>query len=436
VQPRATAVKDSDMGARRLILRPRLIIDGISDSPREHGQVVIAAGMIAVVQDVPAGPVATDEAVPASETILELPDATVLPGLIDCHVHYTIDPSTDIDGIAQGAANPPERAVLIGARNAREALAAGVTTARSAGASRGLDIPLAAAIDHGDIEGPKLLPAGPAITITGGHGRSFGVEVDSAQDMVAAVRQLARDGARVVKLVASEAAMLTTDIAGVQELTSAEMSAVVGEAKRLRRRVLAHAQSSAAVAAAAEAGVDSVEHAFLADSDALRLLRESGAVLTPTLTVTDVYSRMPGLPPDVVRRQAEISVLHRASCERAIELGIPVVTGTDCGVRGVFPSMLAREIELLHEHGLSPMDAIRAATVNGASLLGISQEVGTLAAGLRADIIVVAGDPLANLRRLAEPVLVIRGGDIAYRRCGLDICRGNNFNVAYQSDLG
>lgn len=415
-------MKDGTAGGRRLILRPRLLIDGISDSPREHAQVVVAAGKIVAVQEVPnpADLPATKEAEAADDAILDLPDATVLPGLIDCHVHYTIDPSTDIDGIARGACDPPERVVLTGARNARQAIAAGITTARSAGASRGLDIPLAAAIDSGDIEGPRLLPAGPAITITGGHGRNFGVEVDRTDEMVVAVRRLARDGAQVVKLVASEAAMLTSDIAGVQELTSAEMSAMVREARRLRRRVLAHAQSSAAVAAAAQAGVDSVEHAFLADAEALGQLKVSGAVLTPTLSVTDVYSQMPGLPQDVVRRQAEISVLHRASCERAIELGIPVVTGTDCGVRGVFPGMLAREIELLYEHGLPPMDAIRAATVNGARLLGISHEVGTLAVGLRADILVVPGDPVTDLRCLAEPVLVIREGDIAYWRCGVD----------------
>jgi imidazolonepropionase-like amidohydrolase len=234
---------DSDTGPRRLIVRPRLVIDGLGSNPREHAQVVVAGGRIAAVEDVP--PVGGTAAGAATgDTIIDLPAATVLPGLIDCHVHYTIDPSPDVDGIAQGATDRPERAVLIGARNARQALFAGVTTARSAGASRGLDIPLAAAIARGDIEGPHLLPAGPAITITGGHGRDFGIEVDSVADMVRAVRRLAADGAMVVKLVASEAAMLTSNIAGVQELTSAEMSAMVGEARRLRRRVLAHAQSS------------------------------------------------------------------------------------------------------------------------------------------------------------------------------------------------
>jgi imidazolonepropionase-like amidohydrolase len=138
-------------------------------------------------------------------------------------------------------------------------------------------------------------------------------------------------------------------------------------------------------------------------------------VLTPTLTVTDVYSRLQGLPAEAVRRQAELSVLHRASCERAIKLGIPLVAGTDCGVRGIFPAMLAREVELLHEHGLAPMEAIRAATVSAARLLGIDHETGALAAGLRADVLAVDGDPVTDLRCLARPVLVMRAGEIVRR---------------------
>jgi imidazolonepropionase-like amidohydrolase len=394
---------------RPLVLRPHLVIDGRGDAPRPGLEILIEDGKILAVRSAQSG-------APQDGAVVELPEATVLPGLIDCHVHYTIDPSLDVEGIARGAVDPPERAVLIGARNARQALLAGVTTARSAGASRSLDIPLAAAITAGDVAGPRLIPAGAAVTITGGHGQHFGIQVDSIDGMITAVRSLARDGARVIKLVASEAAMLTTDLAGVQELTSEEMSAMTREARRLRLGVLVHAQSSPAVAAAAGAGVDSVEHAFLADESALRSLKDSGAFLTPTLTVTDVYSRMPGIPAEVTRRQAEISVRHRAACEMAIRMGIPVVTGTDCGVRGVFPDMLAREIALLHDHGLGVMDAIRAATVNAARLLGLSDEVGRVAAGMRADLIAVAGDPTADLRRLAQPLLVMRSGVIVHAR--------------------
>lgn len=402
-------VTQQTAGDQRIVLRPGLVIDGRGDSPRRALEILVGDGMILAVRPARTG-------APQGWTVVELPGATVLPGLVDCHVHYTIDPGLDVQGIVRGALEPPERAVLIGARNARQALSAGVTTARSAGASRSLDIALAAAIAAGDVAGPRLIPAGAAVTITGGHGQHFGIQVDSIADMITAVRALARDGAQVIKLVASEAAMLTTGRAGVQELTGDEMSAMTREARRLGLGVLVHAQSSPAVAAAAQAGADSIEHAFLADEAALRSVKDSGAFLTPTLTVTDVYSSMPGLSAAQTRRQAEISGQHRAACEMAIRMGIPLVAGTDCGVRGVFPDMLAREVALLHDHGLEAMDAIRAATVSPARLLGLGEEIGMVQAGMRADLIAVPGDPAADLRRLAQPWLVMQGGVIVCAR--------------------
>lgn len=379
-------------------------MDAVSDQARRGLEILVQEGLIAAVRPV-GGPA------PDGIPVLELPDATVLPGLVDCHVHYTIDPRLDVaDGIADGGSDPPQRCVLVGARNAREALRSGVTTARSAGASRGLDIALAAAIERGDVPGPRLLAAGPAITITGGHGRHFGIEVDSVTEMIRAVRRIVADGAQVIKAIASEAAMLTTGLAGVQELSREELAAIVAEAHRLERRVLAHAQGAAAVVAAAEAGVDSIEHAFLAGDAALRSIATSGAFLTPTLSVTDVYAGLEGLSEPVRARQRAISAQHRASCERAIELGIPLVAGTDCGVRGVLPDMLPREILLLADHGLTPIEAIRSGTVRGAQLLGLSDEIGTVEVGKRADLLVVRGDPLADLDALADPLLVVKHG--------------------------
>ena len=208
--------------------------------------------------------------------------------------------------------------------------------------------------------------------------------------------------------------MLTTNVAGVQELTELEMSAMVAEARRLRRPVLAHAQNSSAVIAASRAGVSSVEHAFLADDGALAVLKESGAFLTPTLTVTDVYSTRAGLSTAQQRRQADLSAAHRRSCQLAIRLAIPLVAGTDCGVPGIFPDMLAREIALLHDHGLTPIEAIRAATVNAARLLGIDDQVATITVGKRADILIVADDPLRDLSALSRPRLVLQGGRIVH----------------------
>jgi imidazolonepropionase-like amidohydrolase len=389
-----------------LVLRPDRVLDMTTGGAAEHTEVVVDAGRIAAVRPVGSVPEETLEG-----RALRLPGTTLLPGLIDVHCHYTLDPDLP-DGIARGATDPAERCVLVGARSAREALHAGVTTARSAGASRGLDVALARAIRDGLVPGPHLIPAGPAVTITGGHGMHFGVQADGVVGLVAALRGVVRDGAEVIKLVASEAAMLVGDNAAVPELTEDELTALVAEARRLGRRVLAHAQSSEAVVAAARAGVDSVEHAFLADDAALGELARSGRFLTPTLTVTDVYATLEDLPRERRERQALLSERHRRSCERAIELGIPLAAGTDCGVPAVYSHMLSREVRLMADHGLSTYDAIVTATSGAAQLLGVEQRVGSIRPGLDADLLVVEGDPVEDLRALDRVRMVLQRGAI------------------------
>ena len=178
---------------------------------------------------------------------------------------------------------------------------------------------------------------------------------------------------------------------------------------------MSHAQSSGAVVASARGGVDSVEHAFLADRAALDTLKECGTTLVPTLTVTDVWSNIPGVSQAIVDNQARLSVLHRQSCEYAIAIGVPLATGTDCGVRGVMPDMVWREIWNLHDHGLSAMDAIKAGTSGGARLLGLEDEAGVLAVGRPADIVMAPGNPLHDLKLLSNLSLVMQGGQIVQK---------------------
>jgi len=178
---------------------------------------------------------------------------------------------------------------------------------------------------------------------------------------------------------------------------------------------MSHAQSSGAVVASARGGVDSVEHAFLADRAALDTLKDCGTTLVPTLTVTDVWSNIPGVSQAIQENQARLSIQHRQSCEYAISIGVPTATGTDCGVRGVLPDMVWREIWNLHDHGLSAMDAIKAGTSGGARLLGIEDSAGAVAVGRLADLLLVHGNPLTDLRRLENPALVMLGGRVVHR---------------------
>ena len=392
-----------------LVFHDVRLIDGRSPEARAGVDVHVSDGLVTAIS--------ASSPPPDAATVIEGAGRTLLPGLIDCHSHYPIDTTVD-DGFA-AFRNDPETAIALRAAGmARRALESGVTTTRSAGSPGTFDYVLRDAINAGHVPGPRILAAGPAMTITGGHGWPFGRECDSEVEFRRGVRANIRDGADVIKAVASEAAMLSgwDQGGGAPEMTEDELRAVVDEAARLHRRVLAHAQGGEAVRRAARAGVASVEHAFLADESDLEVLKESGATLVPTLSVTDVWRTIAGLSAESRARQDMIEPLHRRSTETAIHLGIPLATGTDCGVRGVMSDMIPREIRLIHEHGASPMDAIFAATSNAARLLGLDKEIGTVETGKRADLLLVEADPLVDLRCLEEPRVVVKAGEIVFRR--------------------
>ena len=197
---------------------------------------------------------------------------------------------------------------------------------------------------------------------------------------------------------------------GGPELTLDELRAVVDTASELGVKVMSHAQDAESVRRSAKAGVASVEHAWLADRPALEALAASGAFLVPTMVVVDVNRTLGGLTPVQRERQDMIERRQRASIEAAIELGVPLATGTDTGEVGVTADMVWREIALIHAHGASPMAAIQAATSAAARLLGVDAELGEVSTGKLADLVLVEGDPLEDLARLAEPIHVLQGG--------------------------
>lgn len=382
------------------------VIDGVGDAALEHRDVVIEGGLIARIE--PARERAHGEG-----RLIPAQGRTLLPGLIDCHSHYTLDPWAP-DPFALVWRESDAMCLARAARCARTALHAGITTTRDAGAPRQLNFALRDAIAAGLIPGPRILAPGCAITITGGHGRLFGVEADGIEALRTAARAQMRDGADVVKIVASEAAMLTGPEAGVEEMTQEEIDMLVGEARRRGLRIFSHAQNSVSVTRSARARVDSVEHAFLADRTALAHLRDNNVTLVPTLAVTEVTLEADDLAPAYRERMLRIRDQHWASCEEAIRIGVNVVASTDCGVPRIHPNLLWRDVCLLHERGLSRMEAIRGATSRAAELLGIASHVGALTPGKQADCILVRGDPLADLRALGDVALVMQAGRVAH----------------------
>ncbi|HET8786202.1 MAG TPA: amidohydrolase family protein [Candidatus Limnocylindrales bacterium] len=393
-----------------VLVRAARLIDGVSATPRDRIDVLIEGERIVSVEDHdPLRPVAP------GAFVVEGSGRTLLPGLIDAHAHYTFDPT---EGSLQVIAARPDAEILAAARaHADRAVRAGVTTARGAGSIRNLECVLRDEIATGPTAGPRLVAAGTAVGSVGGHGSAFGLEASGEAGLAAATRQVIASGADVVKVVASEAAMLTTTglppgavVFGAPELTVDELRGVVSTARAADRSVMAHAQDSESVRRCALAGVTSVEHAWLADEAAIEAVAASGAWLVPTLVVTEVNRTLPGLTPAQRERQDLIETRHRASTEAAIRLGVPLATGTDTGEVGVTADMVWREIVLLHEHGATPMAAMKAATSSAARLLGVEDEVGYVQEGKLADLVLVDGDPTADLSVLARPVEVWQRG--------------------------
>jgi imidazolonepropionase-like amidohydrolase len=398
----------------RTVVTDVRLIDGIADDPRDHVDVVIDGDRISEIEPhLPDRPGLADP----PTVVIDGAGATMLPGLIDAHAHYTFDPTEG--SIATIARRPDAEIALAAAGHAARALRAGITTARGAGSVRNLEVALRDAIVAGLVPGPRLIVAGTAVGITGGHGHQFGLEADGPDALVSATRRVIRDGADVVKVIASEAAMLTTTglapgrmVHGAPELREDELRAIVGTAAETGIAVMSHAQDSESVRRSAGAGVRSVEHAWLADRAAIDAVARSGAWLVPTLVVTDVNRTLPGLSAIQRERQDLIERSHRASTEAAIGFGIRLATGTDTGEVGVTSDMVWREIALLREHGATPMAAIKAATSSAALLLRVDDLVGTVEVGKVADLLLVDGDPLTDLRRLSTPRTVIQAGSI------------------------
>jgi len=393
-----------------LLVRDVRLIDGEADAALDHMDVVVEGEQITAVEVHD-----RDRPIDPTVAVIDGGGRTLLPGLIDAHAHYTFDPT---EGSLQTIGRRSDEEILaLAAEHAGRALRAGVTTARGAGSIRNLECVLRDRIANGDVAGPRIVAAGTAVGGVGGHGSAFGLEAEGPAALGDATQAVITGGADVVKVVASEAAMLTTTglppgaiVFGAPELTEDELVAIVAVARQRGKRVMAHAQDGASVRRTVAAGVTSVEHAWLADERAIETLAASGAWLVPTLVVTDVNRTLPGLTAVQRERQDLIERTHRASTEAAIRLGTPMATGTDTGEVGVTADMVWREVALLRDHGMSSLDAIKAATASAARLLGVDDEVGTIEVGKQADLLLVDGDPLDDLAHLAAPVSVWQRG--------------------------
>lgn len=357
--------------------------------------------------------------VPSDAERIELPNATVLPGLIDAHTHLTMDPKFGYERLSISVS----REALIGAKNARTTLLAGFTTVRNVGASEYSDVALRDAINAGDVPGPRMLVSGPALSITGGHcdNNMLPFEYHATEagvaDGIAAVQHKVREnikyGADLIKVCATGGVLSLGDNPQHSQYTLEEMKAIVADAHRLGRKVAAHAHGAEGIRWAAEAGVDSVEHGSYIDDAGIAAMKEHGTYLVPTLYLGDWMINNAGLtrlPPPLLAKAQEVIPAARKNIAHAFASGVKVALGTDAAV---YPHGLnAHEFAVMVKLGLTPLQSIQAGTVNAADLLGWSGKVGTLEPGAWADIVAVDGDPLKDVTTLEKVKLVMKGGEI------------------------
>ena len=361
---------------------------------------------------------------PAGARLVDLSTKTVLPGLIDAHVHLTGNPG---EPFWKEATESEEWNTLVGAHNALLTLRAGFTTVRDLGSGRLNGFALRRAIAEGLIPGPRMLAAGQALSTIGGHGdvSGFRPEVAEALDghntctgvdqCAAKVREAAKLGADVIKFHATGGVLSQGDKSLGQAFTDAEMKAICDTAHALGLKVAAHAHADAGIAAAVRAGVDSIEHGTFASAATIQMMKQRGTVLVPTLMAfTGIRERLgKHIYTPIVEDKVRMTLNEVGKAARlAHQAGVPIVFGTDAGVyeHGRNAGEFAQLVELA---GLSPAEAIAAATTGAAKLLGIDNEVGRIAPGYSADLIAVSGDPLRDVRVLEHVEFVMTRGRTA-----------------------
>jgi len=398
--------------AEKIVIRADRMLDVVSGEIIEEAYISVEGQTITGV----GGPSLAEGA-----KVVDLGDMTLLPGLIDMHVHlgYDIDPGFVYRALQETVADDAFRA----ARNARNTLMAGFTTVREAGSRDFLDVALMRAVEKGFVNGPWIFPCGHGIGITGGHSDEIGYQpgilerepefgiADGPEECLRAVRYQIKHGAKVIKIMATAGVLSFEESVGAQQYSYEEMRIMVEEAARHGLKVFAHAHGTAGIIAAVKAGVASIEHGSMIDDQAITLMKERETYLVPTSYLRDSID-LDALPPKLRAKAESILPMARKNLRTAIASKVNIAFGTDAAV---FPhGDNAKEFAVYVKLGMSPIDAVRTATVNAVDLLGVKDR-GVIEAGRLADIIAVKGNPLEDITVLEDVSFVMHGGRIVKR---------------------
>jgi len=404
--------------ARDVVIHAGHLIDGVSAKPRDTVSIVIKDDRIVDVRD--------GFITPSGAEVVDLSSATVLPGLIDMHDHITSQ-YTGKNPIAERFTTNALDTAYNSVTYVKRTLDAGFTSVRDVGGETDVVVALKRAITSGAIEGPRLWVSGYPLGPSGGHGdprngirtdldlHSENKVVDGPEDAVRIVRQMHRDGVNLIKIMPSGGVLSIGDDPNITLMSDDEIKAIVETAHRLGMRVAAHAHGQDAIVRASALGVDSIEHGSFGDAAAYKVMKEHGTWLVPTLLVADTVVKVAkthpeSLPPSSAKKALEVGPITIRNLGAAYRAGVKIAFGTD---QGMAPhGTNGKEFALLVSAGMTPMDAIRSATVNAAELLNAKADVGSLQTGRYADIIAVSGNPLSDVTELERVRFVMKGGSV------------------------
>jgi imidazolonepropionase-like amidohydrolase len=399
--------------ADTVVITADRMIDVLAGRTVQHPQVTVTDGRITAVGSAGA-------AIPQGARRIDLPGMTLLPGLIDMHTHLTSDPRYSGYRELEFTDN---FWTVVGVSNAKKTLEAGFTTVRNVGSANFDDVAIKQGIEQGMVIGPRIVPATYAIGATGGHCDDTSLPpsvtapspavANGPEQIRATVRKLHKYGAEVIKFCGTGGVLSKTDAVGAQQYDLAEMRALVDEAHMLGLRVAVHAHGTSGIKDAIRAGVDTIEHASLADDEAFALAKQHGTWFSMDIYDDDYIlaeGEKNGVFKESLDKERVIGLKQRQTFQAAVKAGVKMVFGTDAGV---YPNGLnARQFVTMVKWGMTPMQALQAATTNAADALGRSADVGAIAVGRYGDLVAVAGDPLGDVATLQSVAFVMKGGEV------------------------